>query len=92
MIDVPEDDDAKKTFYFGKAVALARLEFLIASKGERPVDLRRAISVLRRANPTYEKLPARNMAEVLIEIVRGDIQLVPWLKKSMQFPRRHSPK
>ena len=80
MIDVPENDDARKMFYFGKAVALARLEFLIASKGERPVNLRWAISVLRRANTSYEKLTERKMAEVLIEIVRGDIRSVSWLK------------
>jgi len=80
VIDVSEEDDAKKTYYFGRAVALARLEFLIASRGKRPVDLRWAISVLRNANRTYEKLPERKMAELLIEIVRGDIQSVPWLK------------
>jgi len=79
-IDVPNDDDAKKMFYFGQAVALARLEFLIASKGEHLVDLHGAISALRLSNSSYGKLTERKMAEELIEIVRGDVGAVPWLK------------
>jgi len=79
IVPADEASEVRHMLYSGRALALARLEFLLASKGQHIADLRNAVLVFRKATPSNAKLTDQRLAIALTGIVEGDIGQVGWL-------------
>jgi hypothetical protein len=74
-----DDTDAIEVFHRNRALAMARLEFLIASQEGRVPDLRGAILEMRKVCEEYAALSNEKLGGNLVYIIKGDAQAVSWL-------------